>query len=412
VYLTEFEKRLLDGKMGEGAAEAMRIQVALGEAFDAERMVEISRAHVSFGMSESDVWFVNLLLQGGGRCRISPTSNPIYDGNYLKNVGQSEFEEDMSLLRSAQSAYQSIGITPTYSCTPQLEANVPRFGEITAFSESNATAYVNSVCGARTNRESANSALAAAITGRVPLYGLLLGGNRKGEILINVEAYLRDDFDYHLLGYAAGMKIEFGVPVFTGMPPCPSAEELTSFCAGLNTGGAVAMFHIMGVTPEAPDCETTLHGESPKKELSITDKDLRKTRDFFSKKEGKIDFALIGCPHYTLKQVREVARLLEGKTLHRDVELWILTSSLTLELSRRMGYLEIIRRSGGHLIADTCCDMPCWTRRYNGKLGITDSPKAAYYTVRRGMELVAKRLPDCIKAVLNGVVEDGGAKDL
>ncbi len=172
------------------------------------------------------------------------------------------------------------------------------------------------------------------------------------------------------------------------------------------------MFHISGVTPEAPDLETAFRGESPKEKVSITDTDLQKIRDLFSRREGKLDFAFFGCPHYTLKQVREAARLLEGKTIHRDVELWILTSSLTLELSRRMGCLEIIRRAGGHIIADTCCDMPCWTRRYHGRLGITDSPKAAYYTVRRGMELVVRRLPDCIKAAFDGTVEDGEGKGL
>jgi cis-L-3-hydroxyproline dehydratase len=402
MYLTAYEKELLEGRFGDGVAEAMRIQVELGEAFDAERMVEISRAHVAFGVMESDVWFVNMLLKGGASCCVPPTSNPIYDAKYLKRIGQSEEREDSILLKSAHEAYKKMGIILTYNCTPYLEANVPYFGEVVAYSESSATVYVNSVCGARTNRESANSALAAAITGRVPLYGLLLDKNRKGEILVNIEATLQDDFDYHLLGYAASKKIGFRIPVFTGVPSCPSKEELTSLGAQLNTGGAVSMFHMVGVTPEAPDLETAFGGNSPAEKVSVTNADLHKIQQCISSKEGKIDFAMFGCPHYSLNQVQNAARLLEGKQIHKDVELWILTSVHTRELAKRMGYLGIIERAGGHMIADTCPDMPCWYRRYSGKVGITDSPKAAYYTVRRGIHYIVKRMPECIEAALKG----------
>ena len=402
MHLTVQEKEMLEGRFGEGVAEAMRIQVALGEAFNAERMVEVSRAHVSFGVMESDVWFVDMLLKGGASCRVPPTSNPVYDEKYLRKIGQRAVKKDSLLLQSAHNAYKKIGINLTYNCTPYLEGNVPRFGEVTAYSESSATVYVNSVCGARTNRESANSALAAAITGRVPLYGLLLDKNRKGETLVSVEATLRDDFDYHLLGYAASKKIGFRMPVFTGIPSRPSPEELTSLGAQLNTGGAVSMFHMVGVTPEAPDLETAFGGRSPAEKVSVTDADLQKLHRSISRKDGKIDFAMFGCPHYSLNQVRNVARLLEGKRIRKKVELWVLTSIHTRELARRMGYLGIIERAGGHIMADTCPDMPCWYRRYDGKVGITDSPKAAYYTVRRGIDYIVKRMPECVEAALKG----------
>ena len=402
MYLTKYEKEMLDGKFGDGVAEAMKIQVALGEAFDAERMVEISRVHVSFTCMESDIWFVELLLEGGARCRVSPTNNPLYDSDYLKSIGQLDPEGDSILLKKAEKAFRKIGITLTYNCTPCLEANVPRFGEIVAFSETSATVYANSICGARSNRESANSALAAAITGRVPSYDLLLDEKRKADILVKVETFLRDDFDYHLLGYASAKKIGFGVPVFTNMPLNPSPEELTSFGAQLNTGGAVSMYHIVGVTPEASDLESAFGGKSPKREITVSDADLRKIQQLISREDGKIDFAMFGCPHYTLNQVRKIARLLEGKIIHKDVELWILTSSLTRELANRMGYLGIINSAGGHIIADTCPDMSCWYRRYNGKVGITDSPKAAYYTARRGINFIVKRMPECIEAALKG----------
>jgi len=124
--LTDYEKQMLDGRFGEGVAEAMKIQVALGEAFDAERMVEISRAHVSFGNFESDIWFVEQLLKGGARCQVSPTNNPLYDSEYLESIGQPDPEEDAMMLMRADKAFREIGVTLTYSCTPELEGNVPR----------------------------------------------------------------------------------------------------------------------------------------------------------------------------------------------------------------------------------------------------------------------------------------------
>ena len=404
MQLTDYEKKILDGHFGEGAAEAMKIQVALGEAFDAERMVEITRAHLSFANMESDIWFVEMLLEKGAHCRVPPTNNPLYDAAYLKSLGQIDPNEDAEMLERAHNAFKKIGVTLTYNCTPAREANVPRFGEIVAFSESSATPYVNSVCGARTHRESANSALAAAITGRVPLYGLLLDEHRKGDILVHVDANLQEDFDYHLLGYAAAkkMKSDSGVPVFTGIPLRTSPDELLSFGAQLNTGGAVSMYHIVGVTPEAPDLESAFGGKTPKVEITVTNEDLLAVQRSISREEGKFDFAMFGCPHYSIDQVREVACLLEGKQIHRDVELWVLTSSLTKELAARMGYLDIIRKAGGHIIADTCPDMSCWYRRYSGKIGITDSPKATYYTPRRGIDFIVKRMPECITAALKG----------
>ncbi len=400
--LTTHEKKMLEGHFGEGVAEAMKIQVALGEAFNAERMMEISKAHVAFANMESDVWFVEMLVQKGACCLVSPTNNPLYDAAYLERLGQSDPPEDSEMNQRAQQAFKKIGITLTYSCTPELQANVPRYGEIVAFSESSATPFVNSVCGARSHRESANSALAAAITGRVPVYGLLQDENRYGNILVKVETTLRDDFDYHLLGYAAAKKFGSGIPVFTGIPQNPSPEELVSFGAQLNTGGAVSMYHIEGVTPEAPTLESAFGGKTPELNLTVGDDDLINIQQSISREEGKIDFAMFGCPHYNIAQVKNVARLLEGKQIHKDVELWVLTSSLTRQLAQRMGYLDIIQKAGGHIIADTCPDMTCWYRRYSGKAGITDSPKAAYYTPKRGIEFIVKRMSECIAAALKG----------
>lgn len=397
--LTQEEQQMLDGKYGEGVAIAMKVQVAVGEAFGAERMVEVTRTHVALSNQEADLWFVEKLVNGGARCRISPTVNPGFNLEYFQGVTTIS-PEDESVIKRTRAAYRTIGATLTYNCTPYLEKNIPRFGEIAAYSESSATPYMNSVYGARTNRESAQSALCAAVTGRTPLYGFMLDANRQGQVLVEVQASLEDDFDYSMLGYCTPKKMGFGVPVFTGIAD-PTPEALMNLGAQLNTAGAVSMYHIVGVTPEARTLEAACHGEEPQRRVVITDEDLREMRQALSASTGKIDFAMFGCPHLTIRQVAQMARQLEGKQL--QAELWICTSSLTRELANRMGFLEIIRQAGGHIVEDTCVDQPCWHHLY-GKKGVTESPKCAYYTKRRGMEFVLRSIPECVDAAIKGEV--------
>lgn len=399
--LTQEEQQMLEGKFGEGVALAMRVLVGVGEAFSAERMVEISRTHVALSNQEADLWFVEKLVSNGATCRVSPTVNPGFNLEYFQDVTTID-PADEEIIKRTRAAYKAIGATLTYNCTPYLEKNIPRFGEITAYSESSATPYINSVYGARTNRESAQSALCAAVTGRVPLYGLLLDENRRGQVLVDVQAEMRDEFDYHLLGYFTPRKVGFKIPVYTGLPLDISPESLMNLGAQLNTGGAIPLFHIVGFTPEAPTLEAALCGQEPEKRVVITEQDLREMRDALSSEGGKIDFAMFGCPHLTIDQVGKIARQLEGKKL--AVEMWVCTSSLTKELARRMGYLEVINKSGGHIVEDTCIDQPCW-HHLNGKKGVTDSPKCAYYTKRRGMDFVIRSISECVEAAVKGEVQ-------
>ncbi|MEN8245668.1 MAG: aconitase X catalytic domain-containing protein [Thermodesulfobacteriota bacterium] len=402
MVLNDEEQRMLGGEFGDGTAEAMKLQVAIGEAFDAERMVAITRAHVSLAHYPSDVWYCGKLAAGGARCRVKPTCNPLYDIDYLESIGIRDSANEAELLRTLRQTFLKLGIILTYSCTPEIQSNVPRFGEIVAFAESSATPYVNAVCGARSNRESAKSALAAAITGRAPLYGYLLDENRHGDVLIQVETPIEDDFDYHLLGYAASKKMGSGVPVFTGMPRHPSPEELVSFGAQLATGGSVGMYHIVGVTPEAPDLATACGGRTPERKLTLTNRDLRETKTLLSQGKGDFEFVMLGCPHYSIGQVAEVAELLDGKKIRPEISFWVLTSPTTRDLAARMGYLDIIQQAGGHIIGGTCADISCWYGLYSGKVGVTDSVKAAYYTPRMDMNFQLKRRSECIEIALKG----------
>lgn len=397
--LTGEEQAMLNGEFGTGVQLAMKIQVAVGEAYDAPYMVPVTRTHVALSNQEADLWFAEKLVAGGAKCRVRPTVNPSFNLEQFRCITEIE-KEDEEIVKRTHEAYNSLGAIMTYNCTPYLEKNVPRYGEICAFSESSATPYINSVYGAKTNREAAQSALCAAVTGVVPYYGYLLKENRRAEVLVHVRADMKDDFDYQLLGYFAPKKIGFKLPCFEGLKN-PSKESLMNLGAQLNTGGNVAMYHIAGFTPEAPTVEAAFGGNEIKDEVIITNDDLREMQQLLTDPYGKIDFALFGCPHFTIDQITQVAEILKGR--HLSVPLFIMTSGLSLDLSKKMGYYDIIKSAGGEIVSDTCMDQPCWKFLY-GKKGITDSPKCAYYTRRRQMEFVVVPLEKAVEAALAGEI--------
>lgn len=395
--LNQEQTDMLNGKYGEGTQLAMKIQVAIGEAYNAPYMVPVTRTHVALSNQEADLWFAEKLVKLGAKCRVSPTVNPGFNIDFFKKRGCLE-QEDEDIMRRTHEAYKALGATLTYNCTPYMEKNVPKFGEVISFSESSATPYVNSVYGARTNREAAQSALCAAVTGYVPYYGYLLDENRKGEVLVKVEADMNDPFKYRLLGYLVPEIIGFKIPVFTGIEN-PSPEALRNLGAELNTGGNVAIYHIVGFTPEANTIEEAFGGKEPERTITITEEDLQKMNDKLSDETGKIDFALFGCPHFSIEDVKSVVEAVNGRKL--AVPLFMMVSPTTKDLAKKMGLLEEIQKCGGDIVEETCMDQPCWKFLY-GKKGVTDSPKCAYYTKRRNMEFVIRNIKDCVEAAVRG----------
>jgi len=399
--LTREEEKMLGGELGRGMQAAMELLVAIGDAYDAEKMIPISRAHAASSGQEGDLYFVELLANGGAKCLVPTSTNPVYDIEYFHKMFEIPSDE-AEVARKVMEAYKKVGAILSWSCVPYLTENIPLFGETVAFSESSATPYVNSVIGAMTNREAAQSALAAGVVGKTPRYGLHVKENRRGTVLFKIEVALRSSFDYTLLGQFVGEQIGFGIPVLTGITKRPSTEEFINFCAMSNTSGAVSMFYIPGFTVEAQTVQEAFQGDIPEDKITVTDAELKRTWEMMQTTTGKIDFVMLGCPHYTLKQMAETAKLLEGKKIHDGVSFWICTSSTTKALAQRMGYLKTIEKAGGSVVVDTCIDEPCWTV-YRDKTGMTDSPKCAYY--RRFKDVVVAGLEDCVEAAIKGKYE-------
>jgi predicted aconitase len=374
----------------------MELLVAIGEAFDAPRMISINRAHAASSGQEGDLYFVEILAKGGASCKVTTTTNPIADFDYFEQYIANE-QEEASVAWRTKNYYKQIGAVMSQSCIPYLAENIPEYGEHVAFSESSATPYVNSVIGALTNRESIQTALAAGVLGETPEYGLHFKENRKGTVLVRVEAKLNDGFSYSLLGQYVGKKMASGIPVFSGISKRPRIDQYINLCAMLNVTGAIPMFHIPGITVEAKTEEEAFAGMIPSERLTVTEHELRETQDELQTATAPVSVVILGCPHYNLDQMADLAKLVNGKKARAGMTIWVNTSATTKLMADRAGYTDTVRESGVHIVVDTCIDMFCWNN-LRDKTGMTDSPKCAYY--RRFGPVKVGTMEECVATAL------------
>jgi len=348
MYLTNAEERLLSGESGEVIERMFRLLVSLGEIYGADRMIPVGSAQVA-GVSyksigDPGVEFLEDYANKGAVAKIVTFLNPagmdIEDWQEL-NVPPAFAEKQLRIMN----AFKKMGIIVSATCTPYLAGNLPRFAEHIAWSESSAISFSNSVIGARTNREGGPSALAAALCGVTPNYGLHLTENRKPGVLVDVSARLEDSADFGALGYVVGKKVKNNIPYFQGITDADT-DQLKALGAAMAASGAVALYHVESLTPEAHLMKT----EGLEK-VSVTEKDLQ---DTFSKLStgNEPDIVILGCPHASLKEIMTISRKLDGKKLKKP--LWICTSRMVKEAANRMGFTQTIETAGGRIVADTC----------------------------------------------------------
>jgi predicted aconitase len=293
--------------------------------------------------------------------------------------------------------YKKMGAIAVNTCTPYLTGSLPVFGEHIAWGESSAIVFANSVLGARTNREGGPTALAAAITGRVPAYGLHLDENRRGTHLIRVEKQPKTDKDFAALGYFAGQIAGNGTPVFEGIKKHPSIENFKSLGAALASSGASALFHMIGHTPEAPEKSCVIGDDAAPVVFGQGEYD--QVCEKFSL-FGAIDFVVIGCPHASIIEIRDIARMLEGKKIKSG--LWVCTARQVKSLADAMGYSKSIIDAGGEIICDTC-PVLCATLTQRGyKTVATNSGKMAHYAPGLwNMQPALLDMNECVKAAID-----------
>ena len=388
MYLTREEERIYDGEMGWAYQVSMRILVKLGELYGADRLIPIESAHVS-GVSyktvgDAAIDFLEELAKSGGRVSVKATTNPA--GIDYKNMVFTRLLSELSeKQRKIIELYKALGIEATLTCTPYYLKS-PKRGSHLSWAESSAVIYANSIIGSWTNREGGPSALASALIGKTPNYGVHRPENRRPTVLVKVEAELNDESDYGALGIFLGKAIGDRIPLICGLP---SIEErfLRQMGAAMATSGMALMFHLEG------KFEGNVKGVET---ITVEDRNLRETRESLSTAFGeKPDLVFIGCPHCSLNEIKIVAELLKGRKVRRDVDLWICTSRFVYGKARK--YVEIIESAGGRVICDTCA-VVTWLKELGIETLMTNSAKTAYYAPSMNkVKVIFSPLVECIE---------------
>jgi predicted aconitase len=310
----------------------------------------------------------------------------------------------IDLQQDSEAFYGRRGVSILATCTPYQVGNIPVRGEHCAWMESSAVIYANSVLGARTNCEGTASTGAASLTGKVPCWGNHLDENRYGSHLIDVAVRVDDVAEWGMLGYFAGGLAGEERPVITGDIGLPDLVQLKHFGAAAATSGGVELYHIPGITPEAPTVAAAF-GRAPVPEAARYGQRQRRAVYETLNSQGTtadVDFVLLGCPHASVDQIRQAAMALDGRRLSPGTELWLMVPRALKIVADRSGYTEIIERAGGKVLADSCPAMsrvaPPGTRVF-----ATDSAKQAHYLPAiLGIEAWFGTLAECVDAAVTG----------
>jgi predicted aconitase len=372
MHLTKEEEKILDGEGGEILERLFRLLVRLGDIYGAEKMIPVGSVQVA-GVSYKSVGdpglaFLEDMASKGAKVKVLTYLNPA--GMDLENWEKLGFPKDFAKNQiRVMDAFKKMGIVVTSTCTPYLAGNLPRFREHIAWSESSAVSFSNSVIGARTNREGGPSALAAAICGRTPNYGLHLWEKRQPTVKINVDVDLNFSSDFGSLGYFVGKQVKNKIPYFVGIKDA-NTDQLKALGAAMAASGAVALYHVGNLTPEADMVE-----KDGLETINVSKKELDETYEKLNSGKDP-DIVILGCPHASLREISTLADKLKGKHLKKPV--WICTSRMMKEAADRMGFTEIIEKAGGNIVADTCMVVSPIERMGYKTTGV-NSGKAANY---------------------------------
>jgi predicted aconitase len=395
--LSPQEQASLAGRSGPGERKAMEIVFALGQIYGAKRLVSISSvqvAGVSYrNLGEAGLEFLNEWADDGARVRVPTTLNPAgMDLDAWRELGFSDTFAQRQL--AVIDAFERLGVRTTCTCTPYLVGNVPGQGEHVAWAESSAVSYANSVLGARTNREGGPSALAAAILGRTAAYGYHLDENRRATLRVDVRCAVRTLSDFGALGHMVGKMARNRVPFFVGLDAC-SQTSLKALGAAMAASGAVALYHVLGVTPEADRPDVL----APEHESLVVD-NLRPAYAALNADAQQIDLVWFGCPHASLEEMAEIARLLDGRTV--KTALWITAAREVRDQAQAEGLLSLIEASDGKVVADMCA-VVAPMKELGFRTAATPSAKGAtYLPSHAGLLVRYGTVEQCVETAVSG----------
>lgn len=408
--LTSRDLAMLGGEFGAAAQLAMRILTTMAKVYGAERLLDIESAHVDGCLYHgiSGLEFAERLLEGGAQVSVPTTMNvgaiDLMHPEYFQ--GAAELAERAGRLMRA---YESMGCRPVWTCAPYQTVQRPRFGAQIAWAESNAIVFANSVLGARTNRYGDFIDICAAITGRAPEVGLHLTENRRGQILFQLsgipERLLREDVFYPVLGYLMGARSGTKIPVIEGLPSDTTEDQLKALGAAAASSGAVAFFHAIGITPEAPTVSDAFQSHPPEQTIRVGLNDLRATLDHLSTApDGPIKVVALGSPHFSIEEFSRLMPLLAHLPPHPEVEFIVCTSRFVLAELKERRWLSALENAGAQIVVDTCVVVAPIVRARRGAL-MTNSGKFAHYAPgNTGLQVIFGSLEECVRSAALGRV--------
>lgn len=345
---------MLAGRQGRAKQRAMEGLVQLGRAFGAPRLVEIGYAHVHAGMALylEDVELMEELAAAGATMAV-PSSVNIANTDMANWRLTGAPEKLARLQQRAESAHKRMGSACTFTCTPYWAGHWPTWNTHMTSIESTVTIFCNSVLGAKSNRDGF-FAVYAAMTGRYPLFGYHVDENRRGTHLFHVRTPLEGTSDFSCLGFHIGRIAGDGVPVIAGFAQRPTLDQLDAMGAGMATSGGVALFIVPGITPPFATLAQAF-ASAPPAAMPVVRSDIDAIyREFSTAPGAAFDIVHVGCPHASFEEMKEYARLLDGRRIASGVEFWITTSRTVRQMAQDAGLLRPVEAAGAKVISDTC----------------------------------------------------------
>jgi len=407
VALTEADRSHLNGEHGEAAALAMRIVVETAGVMGAERLIDVASAHVDGCLyhGPAGLEFAERLVSGGASVSV-PTTLNVSSLDLLhpeRATGDPATEEDA---RRQMDLYVSMGCRPTWTCAPYQLPGRPAFGEHVAWAESNAIVFCNSVLGARTDRYGDFIDVCAAITGRAPFAGLHLEEERRARMVVRLDGVstrlLASDAPYPVIGHLLGREAGTAVAAIDGLPDGTSEDRLKAIGAAAASSGSVAMFHAVGITPEAPTLEAATGGVDVPV-ISVTPARLRAARDDLGTATGDALGAVsVGTPHASLAELERLAGLVAER--RPVVPLYVNTARDVLAEAEPREWFGALVSAGVEIVTDTCTYLTPIIDAERGPV-MTDSGKWAWYAPANiGVDVVIGGLDECVASAAAGRV--------
>jgi len=420
--LTGPEQAMLDGAEGPARQRAMDLLVRYGDALGAERFVDTT--NIAGVPGSSTLALRNYYQRNGGASfedvfsRFDLDSDesvplPPIAGNccHLQGGMDPELWAEQGMSRAAfehqrQDEAEMVrrGIRVLKTCTPYLAGNMPAYGEHCAWMESSAVVFCNSVAGARTNTEGRESTSAAMLTGKIPDWGFHRDEDRHGTHLIQVDVPVESVMDWGMLGYFAGDTVRENIPVLAGKLGQPDIIHHKHLGAAASSSGGVEMYHIVGVTPEAPSLEAALGSKKPVASIHYGPSERRRVYELLNANahDPHVDYVMLGCPHASIEQIGEAARLLAGKKIHSGSSLWLFTSRAVKSVADLHGYSKAICDAGGLVMTDTCSAVGRALPKGTKVVALDSAKQVHYLPAIMGIQAWFGSTEDCIQAALTG----------